>query len=149
MFFKFVYPCFDPLDCKTVRNLWASKYARQKVWSEAENREWDWGETLKIRIDRFPYVILACEQALHLLSFWRDQWRRVFVWESVTCPNARWSILRENSACYCLHLSSNLVLNAASSNSKEVSSVVSLCNVVFFWKIKNEWKWQHADKACA
>ena len=55
---------------------------------------------------------------------------------SVTCPNARWSILRENSACYCLHLASNLVVNAASSNSKVVSSVVSLCNVVFSGRSK-------------
>ena len=32
------------LDCKTVRIS-----AAQKVWNEAENRERDWGETLKIR----------------------------------------------------------------------------------------------------
>ena len=51
-----------PLDCKTVRIFAYSstrepyfcvfKYARavkQKVWNEAENRERDWGETLKIR----------------------------------------------------------------------------------------------------
>ena len=39
------------LDCKTVRTC-VFKYARavkQKVWNEAENRERDWGETLKIR----------------------------------------------------------------------------------------------------
>ena len=36
------------------------KYARavkQKVWDEAENRERDWGQTLKIRTVRFAYVI--------------------------------------------------------------------------------------------
>ena len=34
------------------------KYARavqQKVWNEAENREQDWGETLKIRTVRFSF----------------------------------------------------------------------------------------------
>ena len=30
-----------------------------------------------------------------------------------------------------------------------VLSVVSQCNVVFFWKFKNEWNWQYADRACA
>ena len=38
------------------------KYARavkQKVWNEAENRERDWGETLKIRTVRFAYVIFV------------------------------------------------------------------------------------------
>ena len=38
------------------------KFARavkQKVWNEAENRERDWGETLKIRTVRFAYVIFV------------------------------------------------------------------------------------------
>ena len=38
------------------------KYARavkQKVCNEAENRERDWGETLKIRTVRFAYVIFV------------------------------------------------------------------------------------------
>ena len=38
------------------------KYAgavKQKVWNEAENRERDWGETLKIRTVRFAYVIFV------------------------------------------------------------------------------------------
>ena len=38
------------------------KYARavkQKVWNEAENRERDWRETLKIRTVRFAYVIFV------------------------------------------------------------------------------------------
>ena len=38
------------------------KYARafkQNVWNEAENRERDWGETLKIRTVRFAYVIFV------------------------------------------------------------------------------------------
>ena len=38
------------------------KYARavkQKVWNEAENRERDWGETLKIRTVCFAYVIFV------------------------------------------------------------------------------------------
>ena len=38
------------------------KYARavkQKVWNEAEKRERDWGETLKIRTVRFAYVIFV------------------------------------------------------------------------------------------
>ena len=37
------------VDCKTVRQSCVFKYARAvklKVWSEAENREQDWGETL-------------------------------------------------------------------------------------------------------
>ena len=50
--FQFV-PKIDQLDCKTVRIFaYSIKYARavkQKVWNEAENRERDWGETLKIR----------------------------------------------------------------------------------------------------
>ena len=54
--------------------------------------------------------------------------------------------LQENSACYCLHLASNLVVNAAFSNSNAVFSPVQ-CSVL--WTIKNEWKWQYADKACA
>ena len=40
------------LDCKIVLNFCVFKYARavkQKVWNEAENRDRDWGETLKIR----------------------------------------------------------------------------------------------------
>ena len=40
------------IDCKTVRIFAYSKYAqavKQEVWNEAENRERDWGETLKIR----------------------------------------------------------------------------------------------------
>ena len=39
------------------------KYARavkQKVWNEAENRERDWGETLKIRFF-FSRLTRACE----------------------------------------------------------------------------------------
>ena len=139
MFFKFVYPCFDPLDCKTVRNLCASKHARQKVWSEAENREGDWGETLKIRIERFAYVILACEQALHLLLFRSNQWGRVFVYTGGASHARRlfdWLRERISGACYCLHLASNLVVKAASGNSKAVSSVVSLCNVVFSGRSK-------------
>ena len=51
------------LDCKTVRIFaYSIKYARavkQKVWNEAENRERDWGETLKIRTVRFAYVIFV------------------------------------------------------------------------------------------
>ena len=38
------------------------KYARavkRKVWNEAENRERDWGETLKIRTVRFAYVVFV------------------------------------------------------------------------------------------
>ena len=38
------------------------KYARavkQKVWNETENRERDWGETLKIRTVRFAYYIFV------------------------------------------------------------------------------------------
>ena len=38
------------------------KYARavkQNVWNEAENRERDWGGTLKIRTVRFAYVIFV------------------------------------------------------------------------------------------
>ena len=38
------------------------KYARavkQKVWNEAENRERDWGDTLKIRTVRLAYVIFV------------------------------------------------------------------------------------------
>ena len=38
------------------------KYARavkQKVWNEAENRERDWGETLKIRF--LSHALRACE----------------------------------------------------------------------------------------
>ena len=40
------------------------KYARavkQKVWNEAENRERDWGETLKIRFFLSPHALRACE----------------------------------------------------------------------------------------
>ena len=33
--------------------------SQQKVWNEAENRERDWGETLKIRTVRFAYVIFV------------------------------------------------------------------------------------------
>ena len=48
------------LDCKTVR-ICVFKYARavkQNVWNEAENRERDWGETLKrrVRLARFARV---------------------------------------------------------------------------------------------
>ena len=38
---------------------WVFKYARavkQKVWNEAENRERDWGETLKISLTRLTGV---------------------------------------------------------------------------------------------
>ena len=42
-----------------------------------------------------------------------------------------WLILRENSACYCLHLASNLVVNAVFSNSNALFSLVFLCYVVF------------------
>ena len=38
------------------------KYAREvkrKVWNETENRERDWGETLRIRTGRFAYVIFV------------------------------------------------------------------------------------------
>ena len=48
----------------------------------------------------------------------------------------RWLISRENSACYCLHLASNL--DAVSSNSKAVFSVASLWNVVY--KVEDQ-KW--------
>ena len=40
------------IDCKTVRIFAYSSTQRavkQEVWNEAENRERDWGETLKIR----------------------------------------------------------------------------------------------------
>ena len=33
-----------------------ARAVKQKVWNEAENRERDWGETLKIRTVRFAYV---------------------------------------------------------------------------------------------
>ena len=45
------------------------KYARavkQKVWNEVENRERDWGETLKIRLSR-GRVRLACFARVRLL----------------------------------------------------------------------------------
>ena len=38
------------------------KYAgavKQKVWNKAENRERDWGETLKRRTVRFAYLIFV------------------------------------------------------------------------------------------
>ena len=47
-----------------------------------------------------------------------------------------WLILRENSACYCLHLASFLVVNAVFSNSNAVFRLVSLCNVVFYGRSK-------------
>ena len=36
------------VDCKTVRICAYSRAVKQKVWNEAENRERDWEETLKI-----------------------------------------------------------------------------------------------------
>ena len=36
-----------------------ARLVKQKVWNEAENREWDWGETLKIRTVLFAYVIFV------------------------------------------------------------------------------------------
>ena len=43
------------------------KYTRavkQKVWKEAENRERDWGETLKIRFSKvFSHTPYGCERA--------------------------------------------------------------------------------------
>ena len=51
------------LDWKTVRIFaYSSAYARavkQKVGNEAENRERDWGEPLKIWTARFAYVIFV------------------------------------------------------------------------------------------
>ena len=51
------------LDWKTVRLFaYSSTYAeavKQKVGNEAENRERDWEETLKIRTVRFAYVIFV------------------------------------------------------------------------------------------
>ena len=45
------------LDCKTVR-IFAYSSTREQS-NEAENRERDWGETLKIRTVRFAYVIFV------------------------------------------------------------------------------------------
>ena len=51
---KVIYKCvLSFLDCKTLNSPYfcVFKYAwavKQKVWNEAENRERDWGETLKI-----------------------------------------------------------------------------------------------------
>ena len=63
------------LDCKTVRIFaYSIKYARavkQKVWNEAEDRERDWGETLKIFLSpHTPYgrVRLARCACARLLS---------------------------------------------------------------------------------
>ena len=51
------------LDWKTVRLFaYSSTYTeavKQKVGNEAENRERDWEETLKIRTVRFAYVIFV------------------------------------------------------------------------------------------
>ena len=51
------------LDWKTVRLFaYSSTYAeavKQKVGNEAENRERDWEETLKIQTVRFAYVIFV------------------------------------------------------------------------------------------
>ena len=55
-------------DCEGIGRLQNSPYfcvfkyagaVKQKVWNEAENRERDWGETLKIRTVRFAYVIFV------------------------------------------------------------------------------------------
>ena len=40
------------IDCKTFRIFAYAWAVKQKVWNEAENRERDWGETLKIRLTR-------------------------------------------------------------------------------------------------
>ena len=36
-----------------------ARAVKQKVWNEAEDREREWGETLKIRTVRFAYVIFV------------------------------------------------------------------------------------------
>ena len=36
-----------------------ARAVKPKVWNEAEDRERDWGETLKIRTVRFAYVIFV------------------------------------------------------------------------------------------
>ena len=52
------------IDCKTVRIFAYSstRAVKQKVWNEAENRERDWGETLKIRFFSLAsHALRACE----------------------------------------------------------------------------------------
>ena len=41
------------------RRLCEARAVKQKVWNGAENRERDWGETLKIRTVRFAYVLFV------------------------------------------------------------------------------------------
>ena len=53
------------IDCKTVRKkqflrIQVRASSQQKVWNEAENRERDWGETLKI-FSLASHALRACE----------------------------------------------------------------------------------------
>ena len=65
-----------PLDCKTVRSF-AYSSARErskKVWSEAENGEWDLGGTLKVLFLSPHSLLRVCEVrellAFKILKFW-------------------------------------------------------------------------------
>ena len=58
-----LYDRYTTVDCRTVRIFCVFKYARafkQKVWNEADNRERDWGETLKFFF-LSPHTPYACE----------------------------------------------------------------------------------------
>ena len=59
------------INCKTVRIFAYARAVKQKVWNEAENRERDWGETLKIRLTRVGTCEALAVCARETLNFVR------------------------------------------------------------------------------
>ena len=47
---------------------WVSEDVKQNVWNEAENRERDWGETLKTLTPRFTYFFTDFEKKTDCLA---------------------------------------------------------------------------------
>ena len=119
----------NALDCKTVR-FCVFEYARavkQKVWNEAENRERDWGETLKVfflsphtpyervRLARFarlrllrealPFSLLILRKKPTVLQSRLFTHRRTIVMSRATCDpiHAFASICLENQRIMLVH----------------------------------------------
>ena len=97
------------LDCETVRMY--ARAVKQKVWNEAENRERNWGETLKIRLTQASHARMACEaRALRarktltprVTDFFTDFGKKRTVLQSKPCLRQKISlpILRQETLFY-------------------------------------------------
>ena len=115
---------------KEIGKAWCKSLTRAKRASDARTACEGRGKKPTVRFSYNEFVPTRRFKNVVELSKICSQLHPLWIWYT------RWLISRENSACYCLHLASNL--DAVSSNSKAVFSVASLWNVVY--KVEDQ-KW--------